>query len=399
MQRLQSSAVRDLLKHSRTPGMISLAGGIPAPDLFDLEGLGAILADVESQADASLFQYSETEGRWPLRAEITALMAERGMEARPEQVLVTAGSQQGLDLAARILLAPGDRIILERPSYLAALQAFGLAEAQIVSAPSDANGMDVDWVERYVEQHRVKAIYVVPDFGNPTGATLSLARRQQLVQLAARSGTMLIEDDPYGALRFQGAPLDSLYTLARRQGASERVIYLSSFSKILAPGLRIGWMVLSDACFRQAALAKQAIDLHSCTLSQHVVATYLASGRLPLRLQVLRDGYRRRRDALMAALRQHLGDDIDFVEPQGGMFLWARLDPSMDAARVLAHGVEQGVVFVPGAAFYAADPEPHTLRLSYSMISPATAQEAAQRLARSIAAARGSTLQPAVEAP
>ena len=175
MQRLQSSAVRDLLKHSRTPGMISLAGGIPAPDLFDLDGLGAILADVESQADASLFQYSETEGRWPLRAEIAALMAERGMEARPEQVLVTAGSQQGLDLAARILLAPGDLIILERPSYLAALQAFGLAEAQIVSAPSDANGMDVDWVERYVAQHPVKAIYVVPDFGNPTGATLSLS--------------------------------------------------------------------------------------------------------------------------------------------------------------------------------------------------------------------------------
>ena len=378
--------------------MISLAGGIPASDLFDMEGLGAILADIDAQADASLFQYSETEGRWPLRAEIVALMAERGMEARPEQVLVTAGSQQGLDLAARILLAPGDAIILERPSYLAALQTFGLAEAQIVSAPSDAEGMDVDWVDHYTRQHRVKAIYVVPDFGNPSGVTLSLERRRQLVHIAARTGAVLIEDDPYGALRFQGAPLDSLYAIAKAQGVGDQVIYLSSFSKILAPGLRIGWMVMSDACFRQAALAKQAIDLHSCTLSQHVVATYLASGRLPLRLQVLREGYRRRRDALMDALRQHLPNDIAFVEPAGGMFLWARFDQGVDAADVLAQGLEQGVVFVPGAAFYASAPEHHTLRLSYSMISPATAQEAAARLARSLNAAHRSTARKPAQA-
>jgi DNA-binding transcriptional MocR family regulator len=389
MQRVQSSAVRDLLKHSKTPGMISLAGGIPASDLFDLEGLGAIIAGLDARSDAGIFQYSETEGERGLRAAIASLLAARGITAKPENVLVTSGSQQGLDLAARILLSPGDRIVLERPSYLAALQTFGLAEAQIVTAPSDADGMDVGWVEDTLSRQRVKAIYVVPDFGNPTGATLSLERRRRLVELAGRTGTVLLEDDPYGALRFAGAPLPSLQALAAAAGVGEQVIYLSSFSKILAPGLRIGWMVLSDAAFRQAALAKQAIDLHSCSLSQHIVAAYLASGRLGPRLQVLREGYRERRDALMGALRERLGGAIDFSEPAGGMFLWARFGPAVDSARVLAHGVEQGVVFVPGAAFYAEHPEHNTLRLSYSMITPAAAREAAERLARALAAATG----------
>jgi DNA-binding transcriptional MocR family regulator len=387
MQRVQSSAVRDLLKHSRTPGMISLAGGIPASDLFDLEGLGAIIAGLDARSDPGIFQYSETEGDRGLRAAIATLLATRGIAAKPDNILVTAGSQQGLDLAARILLSPGDRIILERPSYLAALQAFGLAEAQIVTAPSDADGMDVGWVEDRLARERVKAIYVVPDFGNPTGATMSLERRRRLVELAGRTGTVLLEDDPYGALRFAGAPLPSLQALATAAGVGEQVIYLSSFSKILAPGLRIGWMVMSDSAFRQAALAKQAIDLHSCSLSQHIVAAYLASGRLGPRLQVLREGYRQRRDALMGALRERLGDAIRFSEPAGGMFLWARFGEAVDAARVLAHGIEHGVVFVPGAAFYAEHPEHNTLRLSYSMITPAAAQEAAQRLARALAAA------------
>jgi DNA-binding transcriptional MocR family regulator len=389
MQRVQSSAVRDLLKYSRMPGMISLAGGIPASDLFDLEGLNTVIAGIDSGSDPGIFQYSETEGDRALRAAIATLLAERGIAAKPDNILVTSGSQQGLDLAARILLSPGDKIILERPSYLAALQTFGLAEAQIVTAPSDAEGMDVDWVEDYVSRHRVKAIYVVPNFGNPTGATLSMARRLRLVEIAGRTGAVLLEDDPYGALRFAGSPVESLQSLAAARGVSEQVIYLSSFSKILAPGLRIGWMVMSDTAFRQAALAKQAIDLHSCSLSQHIVRAYLASGRLAPRLQVLRDGYRQRRDALVGALRQRLGGAIDFSVPDGGMFLWARFGTAVDAARVLAHGIEQGVVFVPGAAFHAEHPEHNTLRLSYSMITPTAAQEAAERLARALAAAAG----------
>lgn len=386
MQRVQSSAVRDLLKYSKMPGMISLAGGIPAADLFDLKGLGAVIADLHADSDPSIFQYSETEGDAALRASIANMLAERGIDAKPNNILVTSGSQQGLDLTARILLSPGDTIILERPSYLAALQAFGLAEAQIVTAPSDADGMDVSWVDDYLSRHHVKAIYVVPNFGNPSGATLSLERRQRLVELAGRTGTVIIEDDPYGQLRFQGEPVESLYSLAAGRGLSDQVVYLSSFSKILTPGLRIGWMVMSDAALRQATLAKQAIDLHSCSLSQRIVTAYLASGRLGQRLQVLREGYRQRRDALMGALRDHLGDAIDFAEPAGGMFLWARFGQAVDSARVLERGVVEGVVFVPGAAFYADHPEHSTLRLSYSMITPAAAKEAAERLARALKA-------------
>ncbi|WP_249221310.1 PLP-dependent aminotransferase family protein [Cupriavidus sp. KK10] len=228
--RVQSSAVRDLLKYSKAPGVISLAGGIPAPDLFDSAGLREALAAVLDSGDTAAFQYGLTEGEPALRDQIAQLLRLRGIVADPTSILVTSGSQQGLDLAARALLNPGDTVLVERPSYLAALQTFGLAEASIISVPSDEAGIDVDWIESYASRHPVRAIYVVPNFGNPSGRTLSLTRRRQLVDLAGRAGTYIIEDDPYGELRLCGNPVASILALATGSAAQSRVLYLSSFS-------------------------------------------------------------------------------------------------------------------------------------------------------------------------
>jgi DNA-binding transcriptional MocR family regulator len=384
MRHVQSSAVRDLLKYSKIPGMISLAGGIPTLELIDTDGLCRSFSEVCGTGDASAFQYGPTEGEPELREQIAALLQLRGIVAAPARILVTSGSQQGLDLASRVLLNPGDTILVERPSYLAALQAFGLAEANIVSVPSDEDGIDTTWIETYLSSHRVKAIYVVPNFGNPSGRTLSAHRRQRVVALAARFGVFLIEDDPYGELRISGTPLTSIFALADGTPAQQYVLYLSSFSKILSPGLRVGWMVMPPAVFDQATLAKQAIDLHTCSLSQRLIASYLAGGYLQPRFHILRDAYRARRDALMDALTRHLGDAICFNEPEGGMFLWARFAPEIDAARVLSAAIETGVTFVPGAVFFAEQPERNTLRLSYSTIDPATADAGSMRLMRAL---------------
>lgn len=385
MLRTQSSAVRELLKYSKMPNVISLAGGIPAPDLFDITGLEGALDEELSERNRDTFQYGLTEGEPRLRQQIVAFMLQRGIRATADHVLVTAGSQQGLDLIARVFLNPGDTILVERPAYLAALQVFTLAEAHMLSVPADEQGIDVEQVEAILTSESVKAIYLVPNFGNPSGCTLAAERRQRLVQLASRYRVLIIEDDPYGEIRLQGEHLPSLYETAQGvPGAENSVIYLSSFSKILAPGLRTGWMVIPGAVYGHLAVAKQAIDLHTCTLSQRIIERYMASGRLQPRLSILRDSYRERRDALCDALRRHLGDAIQFNTPDGGMFLWGSFTSGVDAAEVLKYAIEAGVVFVPGAPFFVDDPEHNTLRLSYSTITAASADEAATRLATAL---------------
>lgn len=383
-QGAHSSAVRDLLKYSKVEGMISLAGGIPAPDLFDVEGLEAALDAEMSAGSRGAFQYGITEGEIGLREQISALAATRGIQAKASDLLVTTGSQQALDIVARVFLDPGDAIVVERPGYLAALQVFAYSEARMLAVPSGASGIDVDGVERLLERERgrIKAIYVVPNFGNPSGGTLTLERRRRLVELAARHRVLILEDDPYGDLRLSGERLPSLYEIARTtQGAQDLVIYMSTFSKILSPGLRIGWMAIPEAFYASLVVAKQSVDLHTCTLSQRIVERYLAGGRLEGRLAILREAYRARCDALCSALRRHLGHAIRFNRPEGGMFLWASFDDDVDAAAVLSRGIDAGIVFVPGSAFFVDDPQRNALRLSYSTITPETADEAGRRLA------------------
>ncbi|MET0384717.1 MAG: PLP-dependent aminotransferase family protein [Polyangiales bacterium] len=382
---IKSSPVRDLLAHSKQPDVISLAGGIPAPDLFDMPGIDGVLTTLLKTEHRDVLQYGLTEGEVDLRHALSEHARQSGLAVPWDAIIVTAGSQQGLDLISRVLLDRGDRVIVARPTYLAALQVFQFAHAQLESVGVHADGLDLDELAAKLQRGGVKAIYVIPNFANPSGGTLSLANRVALVELARRSRVLILEDDPYGQLRLQGEALPSLAAIAAQQpGGNQHVVHLSSFSKIFAPGVRVGWLALPAFLVPAVAVAKQALDLHTSTLSQRIVTDYLATGRLGPRLEVLRKAYRERRDALMAALRDDLGDALSFNEPEGGLFLWGRLADGVSAERLLQHAIEKRVVFVPGSAFFADQPEQDTLRLSFSMVTEASAREGARRLRRAL---------------
>ncbi|KVC45621.1 PLP-dependent aminotransferase family protein [Burkholderia diffusa] len=388
---IKSSAVRELLEFSKNPDVISLAGGIPASDLFDMDGIDEALDAILREEHRDLFQYGLTEGELGLRQQISEWAGTLGIPASPESMLITSGSQQGLDLVARVLFDQGDRVLVERPTYVAALQVFQFIGAQIDGIRGSTDGLDLDQVERELKRGGVKAIYLTPNFANPTGYTMPLTQRVRLVELAQRHGCAIIEDDPYGQLRFSGEAIPSLLSIASQQsGGNRTVCYLSTFSKVFSPGVRVGWIALPEALRPPMAVAKQAFDLHTSTLTQDIVARYLASGRLASRIEVLRTAYRTRRDALTKALRGAFGDDLSFNEPEGGMFLWCRFARQVPAEEVLEAAIREKVVFVPGKAFYASDPEYDTLRVSYSMLGEQSAEEAAHRLKRAWdAVARG----------
>ncbi|HUN92236.1 MAG TPA: PLP-dependent aminotransferase family protein [Burkholderiaceae bacterium] len=386
----QGSQIRDLLRYAKQPGMLSLAGGLPAPDLFDVEGLRAAAAAALGDSPVDALQYGMTDGQPALKRELVRLMGERGVAVDADRIVVTTGSQQGIDLLARTLLDPGDTVIVERPAYLAALQAFALAEAHVATIDGDSHGARVEQLEdllpRLLEEgRRVKLIYLVANFANPSGATLSRARRERLARIAARHRIVAIEDDPYGELRSFGSPVPPLLAIATDvAGADDWCGYLSTFSKILAPGLRVGWLVLPPALAQQVALCKQALDLHTSSLSQEIAARYLESGRLASRMPAIRAAYRERNEALAAALERHLRGRIDFNRPDGGMFLWARLRDGIDSGAVLPDAIEQGMIFIPGSAFYASDPDVATLRLSFATATPGELDVAVQRLSRAL---------------
>lgn len=378
--RIASSDIRDLLKYAQQPGMISLAGGLPAAELFDVEGLRTSAERVFT-APVSALQYGMTEGQAGLREQLAHLMARRGCAVQAQNILVTAGSQQALYLLARALLNEGDGVVLERPSYLAAIQAFALTGARLVGVPGDAQGMAVEALIAQAGALRPKLVYVVSNFANPSGACLSLERRRQLLRWAANNRVFVLDDDPYGALRYRGEALPSLLALARDiPGAEDCCGYVSSLSKTVAPGLRLGWMVLPPALHEAAAKVKQALDLHTSSLAQEVAAQYLASDRLTGHLQRVRNDYRDRCAALAAALRTTFGSAIDFTEPEGGMFLWARLRSGIDTRQLLDRARRRGVIFVPGDTFYTEQPERATLRLNFTAGTPAQLREGVARL-------------------
>ncbi len=386
MAGVASSAIRDLLAHAARPGMLSLAGGLAAADAFDVEGLRA--AALEALADPqAVLQYGPTEG-WPaLRSQLATLMAARGAPVDAARIVVTTGSQQALDLVARALVDPGDRVIVERPTYLAALQVFALAQARIDTIGTDADGARVDELPGFGTVAPAgtlpRLLYLVPNFGNPSGTTLAASRRRALLQWAVRHRVPIIEDDPYGELWFDAPPPASLLAGAREvPGAEAFVVHVSSLSKIVSPSLRVGWVVAPPALGGALVRAKQAMDLHTSTLSQALAERYLASGRLAMRLPVLRAHYARRRDALVDALAARFGDRLAINAPGGGMFLWARFADGSDTRALLARALAHDVMFVPGEPFFAHSPDPAALRLSFSNVAPDACAEAVARLAR-----------------
>ncbi len=380
----RGSAIRELFPYLSLPDMISFAGGYPSPALFDVEGLHAAMEHAMRAPPAEWLQYANTQGELPLREALVAWMARRGIVAKADQVLVTTGSQQGFDLILRVMLDPGDTVLVERPTYTTALQALRHAGARVVTVGTDTDGIVVDELESVLAEGGagIKALYTLPTFGNPTGATLSLARRKKLLQLAVRHRLLIIEDDAYGDLRFDGEEVPSLAALARDAGAEDRLVYLATLSKIVAPGLRTGWMVAPPEIVQRCVIAKQTIDLSTSPWIQGAAAHYLKSGLLERHLPRIRAAYREQAHAMVDALRERLRGKLAFSAPQGGMFVWGFLPTGIDAGALVRTAIEEKVMYVPGAPFYADAPDPRSLRLCFSMSSPERIRIGVERLQR-----------------
>ena len=368
------AAIRELFQYMSLPDMISFAGGYPSADLFDAEGLHAAMERAMQEAPAKWLQYAATEGEPVLREALAAWMARRGITLAPERILVTSGSGQGLDLLLRVLTDPGDSILVERPSYSTALQAMRLVGVRAV-------GVDLDELEtRLAAGLKAKALYIVPTFANPSGATLSLERRRRLVEVAARHRLVIIEDDAYGDLRFEGAPVPPLAALAKEAGAEDYVVHLSTLSKIVAPGLRVGWMAATPEVLRRCTIAKQAADLGTSPWMQYAAAQYLKGGILERNVGRIVAAYRERAQAMAQALREQLAGKFMFSAPQGGMFIWGTLPTGVDASALLRIAIEEKVMYVPGVSFYADAPDPRSLRLCFSMTLPDRIRTGVERL-------------------
>lgn len=379
MQWMGSSVIRELLKLTEQPDVISFAGGLPAPELFPVDAFAEATNRVLSTHGSRALQYSTTEGYLPLRELIVRHMRRYGIPAHPENVLITSGSQQALDLIGKIMINPGDLILTERPTYMGALQAWRAYQAEFVTAPIDANGMVVD--ERLEEALCAgpKFMYVLPNFQNPGGVTLSLARRRRLVEIADQYGIPIIEDDPYGQLRFEGDHLPPLLVLdaKRMNGAAigekpdgyfqiGNVIYFSTFSKTLAPGLRLGWIVAPKEVIQRCVMAKQGMDLHTSSFVQMVAFEVAREGFLDEHVRTIREVYRRRRDLMLEMMSMHFPAQVQWTHPQGGLFLWVTLPEQLDATKLLETAVAERVAFVPGVAFYPHADARNTFRLNFS---------------------------------
>jgi 2-aminoadipate transaminase len=385
LQNVETSAIRELFKLLGKPGIISFAGGFPDPALFDAEGIRIASDAVLSSTPGPVLQYGATEGYEPLRAGISTHMRAKGAVVAPNGLIVTTGSQQALDLIGKTMINPGDKVIVEAPTFLATIQCFRLYGAQVIGAPIDADGVQVDVLERLIEEHRPRLVYLIPTFGNPSGATLSEARRRRILEVALRTRTLVVEDDPYGELYFDQPPPPSLLALSEQvPGSRDWLAHCGSFSKILSPGLRVGWMIAPEALLARATMCKQFSDAHTSNLSQAIAAHYLTLGRLAPTLDVVRRTYAERARVMAECLRQDLGDAISFNAPQGGMFFWARLTGGRDAADFARRAIEQLVAFVPGAPFFAQAPDNATLRLSFATADLQRIREGIGRLKQAL---------------
>ena len=387
LKNVETSAIRELFKLLGKPGIISFAGGFPDPALFDAEGIKESSNAVLTNNPGPVLQYGATEGYQPLREGISTFMANKGATVAPDGLIVTTGSQQALDLIGKTMISPGDKVIVEAPTFLATIQCFRLYGAQIIGAPIDADGVDVDQLEQLIEEHRPKLVYLIPTFGNPSGATLSLARRKRILEIAVRTQTLVIEDDPYGELYFDTPPPPSLLALSDGvPGSRDWLAHCGSFSKILSPGLRVGWLIAPPALLANATMCKQFSDAHTSNLTQAICAHYLTLNRLDGALAVVRKTYAERARVMAESLRRELGDAVEFNQPQGGMFFWARLTGAEGkcalAPEFAKRAIDQGVAFVPGAPFFAHDPDLATFRLSFATADVAKIEEGMGRLGR-----------------
>lgn len=384
-KRMGSSVIRELLKLTEQPDLISFAGGLPAPEVFPIRQFQEACNTVLERNGPQALQYGTSEGYPPLREMIARHTARYSAAVEPDNIMITSGSQQALDFIGRVFINQGDHIVVESPTYLGALQAWNAYGAQYISVPSDEHGMIVDRLE---EALRIgpKFIYVLPNFQNPTGTTLSLERRRQLVELADRYGVPIIEDDPYGQLRYEGEHLPSVVMLdSQHQNCnghkySGNVIYMSTFSKLLAPGLRLAWVIAPREVIRKLVQSKQAADLHTATFNQVVAYEVGKGGFLDEHVKTIRQVYKERRDVMLETMDELFPPQVRWTRPEGGMFLWGILPPGMDASAVFQKAVERKVAFVPGGSFHPNGGGENTLRLNFSYSSPESIREGITRL-------------------
>jgi len=400
-QRMKSSAIRELLKLTEDPEIISFAGGLPAPDVFPVEEFVQACTKVLRENGATALQYGATEGYTPLLEMIARHTSRLGIDVTPANIMITSGSQQALDLLGKVFINHGDRILVESPTYLGALQAWNIYGAEYVTTRSDNDGIVTDELEGALRTGP-KFIYVLPNFQNPTGVTIPLERRMKIIELADHYGVPIVEDDPYGQLRFDGEDIPAIEVLDSQkhhngQCYSGNVIYLSTFSKTLAPGIRLAYVIAPPEVIRKLVMAKQGADLHTATFNQMVAYEVSRGGFLDRHIQHIREVYRYRRDVMLDTLAEHMPEGVQWTHPQGGLFLWATLPESMNSIDLFREAVKRKVAFVPGESFYPCGGGHNTMRLNFSNATPEKINEGISRLAEVIKAKLAETTAYAVK--
>ncbi len=378
--REQDPLIRDLLELSERQDVITLAVGVPAPDLIPVDTLRKLQEGLLTEHGSEILLHSPTEGLTSFRETLCQHMAARGIQSSSAEVLVTSGSQQGLALMARVLLDPGDTVIVEEPSFFGALNVFRAAQARLLGIPTDADGMRIDILKSVLARHRPKMIYTLPTFQNPSGCVMSLERRRQLLELAYRLQIPILEDDPYWDLHYEGESLPSLKSL----DSYGHVVYLSSFSKILFPGLRLGWLAAPQPLVRQLALAKQSLDLHCNTFGQWLLDRFICDGYFVDHVQIVRAAYVQRRNVMLEALQSSAPPGLSWSRPGGGFYVWCTFSHGLAPARLLARAARERVAYLPGAACYAGEPGENHLRLNFTFPNPEQIREGITRLMRAL---------------
>ena len=390
LNNVETSAIRELFKLLGKPGIISFAGGFPDSAMFDVDGIREASIRALTDEPGAALQYGATEGYNPLREQLASFMATKGVKGlTPDGLIVTTGSQQALDLVAKTLINPNDVVLVEGPTFLATIQCFRLYGPQVKGVPIDAYGVNVDQLEEMMVKHKPKLVYLIPSFGNPSGALMSLARRLKVLELAVKYQTVVVEDDPYGDLYFGEPPPPSLLALTEQvPGSRQWLVHCGSLSKVLSPGLRLGWMIAPPDLLAKATMCKQFSDAHTSTFAQATAAQYLRAGRMPATLANVRSVYAERAKAMGHALHQELGDALSFSQPQGGLFFWAKLTgiggKPKDGHAFAKRAIEKGVAFVPGAPFFADNPDSSAIRLSFATADLEKIKEGIARLGQAL---------------
>jgi len=376
MSKVPRSFVREILKVTDKPDIISFAGGLPHPDSFPYQEIAQAAEHVLSQEGKEALQYSTTEGYRPLRGYIAQRYQDKGLKVDSEEIMITNGSQQGLDLAGKVFLDKDDIVLVERPTYLAAIQALGLYEPIFKSIPLLKDGIDTETLTNALEDSPAKLLYTIPNFQNPTGISYSLKKRLEVAKLIRNNETILVEDDPYGEIRFMGEHLPSIKNFLNES------VFLGSFSKMISPGIRLGWIIAQEEFMEKLVTAKQASDLHSNYLAQRIVYRYLTEYNVEKQLNKIREMYRRQRDLMIAMIKEYFPSGVRYTEPEGGMFLWVTLPNGLSAMDLFDVAIKENVTFVPGEAFYANGGEKNTLRLNFSNSDEGKIEEGMRRLGK-----------------